>query len=166
MQHAHCSYCGAAFAPDAPWPRVCAACGETTWRNPLPVAVALVPVDTSHGRGLVVVRRDIDPGRGELGLPGGFIEVGESWQEATVRELREETAIEAEVADVTLFDVHSAPSGTLLVFGLLPAVESAPDLRPNDETLGLEVLTGPVELGFSLHTDVVRRYFGSLADPA
>src|SRR5262245_8225707 len=133
MQHSHCSYCGALFVPDAPWPRLCAGCGETTWRNPLPGAVVLLPIDTDTGRGLVVVRRDIDPGRGELGLPGGFIELGEAWREAAVRELREETTIEAKPGDVRLFDVHSAPSGTLLVFGLLPARPLA-DLPPSTPT--------------------------------
>src|SRR4051812_34328648 len=107
MQNSFCSYCGARYQPDATWPRVCAACGETTWRNPLPVAVALLPITMPEGGpGLVVVRRDIDPGRGELSLPGGFMEVGESWQEAAVRELREETGISADAADVRLFDVH------------------------------------------------------------
>jgi ADP-ribose pyrophosphatase YjhB (NUDIX family) len=140
---------------------VCANCGETTWRNPLPVAVALLPVDTAAGRALVVVRRDIDPGRGRLGLPGGFIETGESWQEAAVRELREETTIEAGAADVTLFDVHSAPSGTLLVFGLLPArpADALPASVATDETTGFELVTGPVPLAFSTHTQAMADYF-------
>jgi NADH pyrophosphatase NudC (nudix superfamily) len=94
MLHTHCSHCGTAYEVDASWPRVCPGCGETTWLNPLPVAVALVPVDMpvdmpgdlpGGRRGLVAVRRDIEPARGQLALPGGFIEVGESWQEATVR---------------------------------------------------------------------------------
>jgi 8-oxo-dGTP diphosphatase len=125
------------------------------------VAVALVPVDTERGRGLVVVRRDIDPGRGQLSLPGGFIEVGESWQEATVRELREETTIEADVADVTLFDVHSAPIGTLLVFGLLPPrpVSALPASAATDETTGFELVTAPQTLVFSTHTQALADYF-------
>src|SRR4029078_3947855 len=42
--HSYCSYCGSAFAAEQPWPRECAACGNITYRNPLPVAVAVVPV--------------------------------------------------------------------------------------------------------------------------
>src|SRR6185436_21045482 len=76
MQHSHCSYCGTAFPQEAPWPRMCPGCGETTWRNPLPVAVVLLPVDMTDGRrGLVVIRRGIEPGYGLLALPGGFIEL-------------------------------------------------------------------------------------------
>lgn len=163
MQHSHCSFCGTPFVPDAPWPRLCTGCGETTWRNPLPVAVALLPVDTDAGRGLVVVRRDIDPGRGELGLPGGYIEIGEAWREAAVRELREETTIRAEPDDVRLFDVHSAPSGTLLVFGLLPA-RPASELPPSvatEEATGFEIALEPVRLAFSTHTQAMADYFAS-----
>jgi 8-oxo-dGTP diphosphatase len=165
MQYAHCSYCGAAYPAEAPWPRVCTTCGEITWRNPLPVAVALLPVDTDAGRGLVVVRRDIEPGRGELGLPGGYIEAGEQWRAAAVRELREETTIEASADDVTLFDVHSTPSGfTLLVFGLLPPrpASALPPSVPTEEATGYEILRKPQELVFSTHTDAMAAYFASL----
>src|SRR3954467_14900296 len=164
MQHSHCSYCGASYLADQPWPRVCATCGETTWRNPLPVAVALLPVDTDDGRGIVVVRRDIEPQRGKLGLPGGFIEHGEQWRDGAVRELREETTIEADPTQVKLFDVHSAPSGTLLVFGILPPrhVSELPPSVATDESTGFEIVRTPVELAFSTHTQVLKDYFTSL----
>jgi 8-oxo-dGTP diphosphatase len=161
--HDHCSYCGTAYAQGAPWPRVCANCAETTWRNPLPVAVVLLPVDTDEGRGLVTVRRDIEPMRGELALPGGFIEVGESWQEAAARELREETTILADAADVRLFDVQSVESGNLIVFGVLPPRPYA-DLPPTvatEESLGFEISVGPRKLCFPTHTDAMAGYFAS-----
>jgi 8-oxo-dGTP diphosphatase len=164
MQHAHCSYCGTPYVTEAPWPRVCRTCGETTWRNPLPVAVTLLPVDTTGGRhGLVVVRRDIEPGRGELGLPGGFIEYGESWREAAVRELVEETGISADPDDVTLFDVHSTPSGMVLVFGRLPVRAQAelPPVVATEEATEWLVLTEPARLAFPTHTRAMRDYFAS-----
>jgi ADP-ribose pyrophosphatase YjhB (NUDIX family) len=136
-----------------------------TWHNPLPVAVTLLPVDTEHdGRGLVVVRRAIDPGRGLLGLPGGFMEVGESWQEAAVRELREETGITADPAEVALFAVHSTPTAhTLQVFGLLPARRAGelPPMAPTEEALEWLVVTKPRELVFSTHTRAMADYFAS-----
>jgi ADP-ribose pyrophosphatase YjhB (NUDIX family) len=135
-----------------------------TWHNPLPVAVALVPVRTGTRTGLVVVRRGIEPGYGKLGLPGGFMEVGESWREAMVRELREETTIVADPATVRLFDVHSTPTGhTLQVFGLLP-VHTPADLPPvvrSEETLEWFVVTEPQELVFSTHTQAMADYFAS-----
>ncbi|MDG4823591.1 NUDIX domain-containing protein [Asanoa sp. WMMD1127] len=153
---AHCSYCGAALAIDQPWPRTCANCGETTYRNPVPVAVAVLPV----GDGVLVIRRAIPPRVGLLALPGGFVDHGESWQRAVVRELAEETGIVAAEADVSLFDVHSAPDGTVLIFGLLPALPAAdlPASTPNAEVAGWEIARAADDMAFDLHARVLTRY--------
>jgi ADP-ribose pyrophosphatase YjhB (NUDIX family) len=158
-RYAHCTFCGARFTPGRPWPRHCAACGETSYLNPKPVAVAVQPV----GLALLVVRRGIPPARDRLALPGGYIDLGETWQQAVVRELAEETGLTADPAAVRLFDTLSAPDGTLLVFGLLPVVPTLPPPLPNDETLGVEVIEQPTPLGFDLHTRVADRYFASVA---
>ncbi|MFG1953519.1 NUDIX domain-containing protein [Micromonospora sp. NPDC048830] len=158
LPHSHCAYCGAAYPTAAGWPRVCAACGQTVWRNPLPVAVAVLPVRTAAGLGVVVVRRDIEPARGQLALPGGFIEYGEDWRDALVRELREETGLVAAAGEAQLFAVHGAPSGgTMMVFGTLPerAAGELPPSAPTEEATEWLVLTEPVELAFSTHTQVL-----------
>ena len=154
-RYAHCTFCGARFPPRRPWPRRCGACGVTSYLNPKPVAVAVQPV----GAGLLVVRRGIPPAEKLLALPGGYIDVDETWQVAAVRELAEETGLRADPSAVRLFDTLSAPDGTLLVFGLLPAIDELPDFVANSETLGLEVLTKPEPLGFDLHTRVADRWF-------
>jgi ADP-ribose pyrophosphatase YjhB (NUDIX family) len=165
MRHSHCGYCGTAYAAGSGWPRTCPGCGEMAWDNPLPVGVALLPVRTDAGTGLVVVRRGIQPGYGKLGLPGGFMETGESWREAVVRELREETTIEADPAGVRLFDVQSTPvtGHRLVVFGLLPERDAAdlPPMMPTDETLEWFVVTEPQELVFDTHTRAMAAYFAS-----
>ncbi|MEU6024341.1 NUDIX domain-containing protein [Micromonospora sp. NPDC048871] len=162
VAHSHCSYCGTAYPVQAGWPRRCGHCGQTVWRNPLPVAVALLPVRTPTGLGVVAVRRAIEPARGLLALPGGFIEHGEQWAGALVRELREETGLIADPDGVQLVAVHSAPAGgTLLVFGELPArpIEELPPSAPTAEATEWLVLTEPTELAFSTHTEVVADFF-------
>ncbi len=111
-KNSHCSFCGHAFADDAAWPRTCSQCKNTSYINPLPVAVTVLPVQSDAGIGVLCVRRTIEPRRGQLALPGGYIEMGESWQAACVRELREEAEIEIDAATITLFAAHSAPDGT------------------------------------------------------
>jgi 8-oxo-dGTP diphosphatase len=128
------------------------------------VLLPVIADDAAGGTtGLVVVRRDIEPARGELALPGGFIEVGEAWREAAVRELAEETGLPARPDEVRLFDVHSTPAGTINVFGLLPPRRAAdlPSSAPTAECTEWLVIAGPRELAFNTHTWAVRDYFAS-----
>ncbi len=157
-QYSHCSYCGQAFEIDQAWPRLCAACGNISFSNPLPVAVVLLPVDD----GVLAVRRNIEPQIGHLTLPGGYINRGESWQQAGARELFEETGVVVRPESIREFRVKSAPGGTtLLVFGVARAMRSQdlPDFIPNVETQEVCVLTTPQELAFSTHTETLREYF-------
>jgi ADP-ribose pyrophosphatase YjhB (NUDIX family) len=139
---------------------VCVNCGETTWRNPLPVGVLLVPVRYAEGDGLVVVRRDIEPARGELCLPGGFIEYGETWMEGAARELREEAGLHADPAEVRLFDVIST-GVHVMVFGIVPArdIDDMPESAPTDESTEWIVIRAATELAFPSHTDAAATFF-------
>lgn len=156
-KNSHCSHCGTRFAVGAPWPRRCTTCGSTSYLNPLPVAVVLQPV----GEGLVVIRRNIEPRKGTLTLPGGYIDCGETWQEAARRELLEETGIYAGDGDgFTLYDVQNGFDDTLVIFGLAPPKPRG-ILRPfsSPETQEVLLIDRPIELGFPMHTEVVGRYF-------
>ncbi|MFJ3585784.1 NUDIX domain-containing protein [Streptomyces sp. NPDC090127] len=161
MKDTYCSSCGTRYSESADWPRACAACGAVVYRNPLPVAVALLPVTDAQGTGLVVITRTIEPALGGVALPGGFIDQSEDWRDAVVRELREETWIEASAEDVRLADALSSQGGHLLLFGLLPtrAADELPPSAPTDETSGSHLLRAPAELAFPLHTEAVRRWF-------
>ena len=157
-RNSHCSYCGAAFPADLPFPRQCACCGSKTYVNPLPVSVVLLPIGTD---GLLLVQRVQEPAAGKWGLPGGFIEAGETWQEAGAREVREETGYTIDPGSLTLFDARSAPDGTLLVFGLAPPLppEMLAKFVSSPETSAATIMRGPGELAFSTHTEAAARYW-------
>jgi ADP-ribose pyrophosphatase YjhB (NUDIX family) len=160
LRDSHCSYCGARFG-DADveakrWPRTCSGCANVSYRNPLPVACLLLPVDG----GVLLIRRGIPPHVGELAVPGGYVNLGESWQEAATRELFEETSIRVPPEEVRIFDVKSAPDGTVLIFGAAsPKTEaSLPSFAPTDETTERVVVHAPEALAFPLHTAVVSAF--------
>jgi 8-oxo-dGTP pyrophosphatase MutT (NUDIX family) len=164
-RHSHCGWCGAAFVDDK-WPRVCPSCAQTTYRNPTPVAVLVLPIATDDGgRGVLAIRRGVDDGKGQLALPGGYVDFGETWQQACARELGEETGVRIDAGDVSLVDVHSAANGTLLIFGRGPTLpaSSLPPFSATSETTERLVLLAPVTLAFSLHTLVLANHFRGAA---
>ncbi|MEV0780477.1 NUDIX domain-containing protein [Streptomyces sp. NPDC050433] len=169
VKNSHCGSCGSPYPADIGWPRTCRVCGDTAYRNPLPVAVTLLPVTDDRGTSLVVITRTIEPRRGHVALPGGFIDHAEDWRHAAVRELREETGIEAAERDVRLADAMSASGGDhLLLFALLPERPAAelPASVATDETAGWHLLRAPAELAFPLHTEAVRAWFAGRYDAA
>lgn len=62
---------------------------------PLPAPVPAVGVVCLRGDEVLLIRRGRPPRQGEWSLPGGRIEPGERAVDAAVRELREETGVEA-----------------------------------------------------------------------
>jgi ADP-ribose pyrophosphatase YjhB (NUDIX family) len=65
---------------------VCTACGTIHYRNPKLIA-GCVP---EHEGRLLICRRAIEPRRGYWTVPAGFMEIGESLQQAAARECQEE----------------------------------------------------------------------------
>ncbi len=81
---------------------------ERTYRNPLPTVDIIIKLDDrpdNDCRVVLIERRNEPHG---WAMPGGFVDYGESLEEAAVREAREETSL-----DVTLlrqFHSYSAPA--------------------------------------------------------
>lgn len=163
-----CSFCGAKYPDAAAYPRTCASCGVQVWANPIPVAVALVPILDGERTGLLVVRRAIPP-VGRLALIGGFVEEHESWQACAAREVLEEAGVTLDPAALEpLWYASSEPHpNRLLLFSLAPAmrVEALPRFEPNSEASERGVIYGPdgieATLAFPLHIEAARRYFAA-----
>lgn len=164
-----CHACGAAFPDVSAYPRACTAagCGTMVWANPIPVAVALVPVLHAGRQGLLVIRRGIPPHVGRLALVGGFLEAHERWQDGAAREVFEETGVRVDPERVVLQEVVSSQPRPerLLLFAVTAPVDAAalPPLPPNPETQARGAVFGPDDLdellAWPLHAAAARRWF-------
>ncbi len=92
-----CPHCGsAAFEINNAFSKRCIDCGFVYYPD---AAAATVAVITDAQGRLLCTRRDREPAKGTLDLPGGFVDPSESLTDGLVREVREETG--GEVSDYT-----------------------------------------------------------------
>ncbi|MBD3296595.1 MAG: NUDIX domain-containing protein [Candidatus Omnitrophica bacterium] len=164
MEHfKFCPYCRAKLKKgdvDGRQRLYCADCGWINYRNPVPVAVCLLRDERKR---LLLIKRAIDPCAGSWALAGGFIEMGESVEEAGVRELLEETGLYAEPVRVTGARVQrSATYGYVLVVGVECRLAGGGVLSPGDdaaEAAFFDVNDLP-EIPFSAQVALIDDYLG------
>jgi NAD+ diphosphatase len=88
----HCPICGVSrVASASSRPFRCHACGYTSFFGPV---AAVGGVITNAEGQILLIERAKDPGRGKLGMPGGFVDPYESSELALRREIREEVGLE------------------------------------------------------------------------
>ena len=92
-----CPRCAGAAEVEFPRRIMCPHCGYAAYYNPKPVAGA-IPID-EHGR-IILLRRGFDPGQGRWTFPGGFVDLGESVEEAARRETSEELGMAIELGSL------------------------------------------------------------------
>lgn len=121
--------------------------------------MVLVPVDG----GVLAVRRAIPPAVGKLALPGGFVNWGETWQEAGAREVKEETGISISPNELTLLGASSVAEGVILLFSRARerTLEEAAWQADPAEISEIVVLREPCELAFSTHTEQLAAHFST-----
>src|SRR5689334_17713361 len=88
----YCPRCGAALErrfAEGREREVCPACGFVFYRNPVPAVGVVVALDEQ----VVLTRRRYEPRAGYWALPAGYMELGETAEEAAIRECHEETGL-------------------------------------------------------------------------
>ena len=119
-QHPHtfsryCMHCGQRLTTavpegDSKRRMVCLDCGFIHYINPRPVA-GTIPVRDDGA--ILLVRRAIEPRMGSWVFPGGYMDVGETAEEAVARETREEALLEVE--DLRLIGVYTRTEAGVVV---------------------------------------------------
>jgi ADP-ribose pyrophosphatase YjhB (NUDIX family) len=105
---------------------VCTACDFVFYLDPKVAACTITIVDG----GIVLLRRGIEPQWGRWVFPGGFVDRGETVQDAAVRETFEEVNLRVSLTGI--LDVYSFP-GTEVVVIVYAADVVGGDLSAGDE---------------------------------
>jgi ADP-ribose pyrophosphatase YjhB (NUDIX family) len=92
---------------------VCIDCGFVHYINPRPVAGVIPVRDDGH---VLLVRRAIEPRIGTWVFPGGFMDVGESAEEAAARETREEACLEVDALRLVGLYTRVEPGVVVIVY--------------------------------------------------
>lgn len=136
----------------------CPHCGKLVYiyRNPLPTVDIIIELEY---KGIILIKRAKEPFG--WAIPGGFVDYGESLEEAARREAREETSLEVELLEQ--LGAYSAPERdprhhTISVVFLARA-SGEPEAR--DDALEVGVFTQndlPTSLAFD-HAQILADYF-------
>ena len=160
-----CPYCGGPFERREVEGRrryVCTACAEVYYQNPVPAATALVV--NSCGE-LLLGKRSVEPARGEWCLPGGFVELDESMEQAALRELQEETGLVADSGQfVGCFYQKSIYYGGVIIFGYrIDAVRGEPMAGDDMQALQFFSFDTLPPVAFESHRKLIELFREQLA---
>jgi len=98
-----CSICGGRLKKDKRGNLACIKCSFINFRNPRPTATGLI----LYKNRLLLTKRGKAPFKGWWDLPGGYVERGETAEQALKREIEEETGL-----DIKIKNVFGTYSGT------------------------------------------------------
>lgn len=79
---------------------------DQQYRNPVPTVDIIIETEHENRKGIVLIKRKNPPFG--WAIPGGFVDYGESLEQAAIREALEETSLHVEL--VRQFHTYSDPS--------------------------------------------------------
>ena len=114
-QFTYCPKCGArTFVERNEKAKQCTTCGFVYYFNPSSAVACFIR--NSKGE-LLLVRRAKEPAKGTLDLPGGFVDMYESAEDAAHREVKEETGLD--VTNIPYFGNQTWPYPSGLMVGFI-----------------------------------------------
>ena len=135
----------------------CTSCKTIHYQNPKPTATLICP----KGDSILLGRRAFSPGKGEWGLPGGFMELKETLFEAALRELKEETNLEGQATRILGTCSHyGSIFGDILLIGLEIKIDNWNGMKAGDDVSELKLfnINSLPKLAFDCHQKIISYY--------
>ena len=135
----------------------CTKCNTIHYQNPKPTAT-LICVNKDK---ILLVKRAFEPAKGEWSLPGGFIELGETPEDAAKRELKEETNLNGEVIKLLGHCSHfNSIFGDILLIGMEMKIKNWDNLKVGDDAqeAGIFDIDNCPKLAFDCHNKFFLMY--------
>ncbi len=106
------------------------------YRNPVPTVDIIIELGGADGGIVLIERKNPPPG---WALPGGFVDYGETLEQAAVREAKEETSLD--IALVRQFHAYSDPErdprGHTITTVFVATAEGVPQARDDARTVAV-----------------------------
>jgi ADP-ribose pyrophosphatase YjhB (NUDIX family) len=159
-QFKYCPYCGTPLAlldrGGKPRP-VCPNCRFAQYRNPVPGVVVVIEKE-----GCVLLGKRVGGfGEAKWGLPQGYIEFGEDFLTAAIRETKEETGLDVKICSIlnVVSNLLSSRLHTLAIILLADVVAGVPCARDDLTALEWVPLSGPLpEMAFEADAWIIESY--------
>ena len=140
----------------------CSKCGNEieVYQNPIPTVDIIIEIDS---KGIVLIKRK-NPPYG-WAIPGGFVDYGESLEEAAVREAKEETNLEVKL--IRQFHTYSDPKRDPRHHSISTVyiAKGKGTLKAKDDALEIGIFNEsnlPDEIAFD-HRSILKDYFKSIS---
>jgi ADP-ribose pyrophosphatase YjhB (NUDIX family) len=134
---------------------VCQTCSFIFYQDPKVVAGAIFTLND----GVVLLKRGVEPAMGKWVFPGGYVDRGETVEEAALRETREESQLEIVIG--SLLNVYSYPRSPNIIIVYAARITGG-KLAAGDESVeAATFLPGDIpwdNLAFDSTRDALKEY--------
>ncbi|MGH7794471.1 MAG: NUDIX domain-containing protein [Candidatus Binatia bacterium] len=139
IEYRFCPRCGGSLKQQVvkinePKRLVCQACSFIFYQDPKVVAGTVFTLDG----GIVLLKRGVEPALGKWVFPGGYVDRGESVQEAAIRETKEESQLDVRLGP--LLNVYSYPRSPNVIV-VYTAQVTGGELAAADESVEAGIFT-------------------------
>jgi 8-oxo-dGTP diphosphatase len=163
MTYKYCSICGGRLKKDKRGNLACIKCSFINFRNPRPTATGLI----FYKNKILLTKRAKKPFKGWWDLPGGYVEHGETAEQALKREMKEETGLDIKIKNIfgTYLGIASFDADKYWILSIVFIAEAQKrELQANDDVLASRWFAKkeiPSKIAFDSNQKIIKDFLKS-----